>query len=87
MLLSPIHHQWGEFLKLLRKELNFRKNEFGKYVWNCENNFDITEKIINYMGGFDSEKSIKEIRSWGAGCDCEIVLIIENELSKNKIKN
>jgi hypothetical protein len=79
MILSPTHTQWEEFIKLLRKELNFRIEKDGNVIWDCEENFDITRRLLNYLGEFDTEKTICEFMKLGVSCDCGVIIIIANE--------
>lgn len=74
--MTPSHPRWEEFFKRLEgpEGCNFRQNEAGNIVWNCDNTTErpFARKILADMG-FDVERSLAQFEREGGYCDCEIV--------------
>ncbi len=73
-MMSPEHKDWKEFLDGLHEACKFRKNNEGRFVWNCDHQLKNTVKLLKKFKITDVEDTLKYFAERGGVCDCTICL-------------
>lgn len=80
-VMSPEHPRWAEFCDYLSGPdfCNFHrtdKSDPDSWKWTCDSNDHskpFCRTILNAMGGFDVEESLRFFEQHGGFCDCEVL--------------
>jgi hypothetical protein len=80
--MNPLHPRLVEFLETLSRPefCNFRGDEHGKLIWNCNSITAGAEPVLKDMGA-DVAESLAYFEHHGGYCDCEILLNVAGPFS------
>jgi hypothetical protein len=80
-IMTREHPRWDEFCDRLEgpEGCNFRQDENGKWIWDCDNDQSLAIAILEKMGAIDIPDSLEYFEEHGGYCDCEILMNVDRE--------
>lgn len=70
--------QSNDSLPMTRKEFKALFDYFDSYIGTCKHDFALTESYLS-THGLTVNEALEWLRKNGAGCDCEILLNVEEK--------